>query len=120
MVVEDSGVGIPLEDQETIFEKFRQGNTMAGSRQSTLTREYAGTGLGLSIVRELSKLLGGDVALMSELGKGSKFTVSLPIVLREQPRPLAEVLARPLDLNNYRTGEHSLAASAANTSLSAG
>src|SRR5262249_33981834 len=51
IIVEDTGVGIPLEDQETIFEKFRQGNTTPGSRQSTLTREYAGTGLGLSIVR---------------------------------------------------------------------
>src|SRR5262249_9432208 len=48
LVVEDTGVGIPLEEQETIFEKFRQGNTKLG-RRSTLTREYAGTGLGLSI-----------------------------------------------------------------------
>jgi signal transduction histidine kinase len=105
LIVEDTGVGIPLEDQETIFEKFRQGNTAPGNGQSLLTREYAGTGLGLSIVRELSKLLGGDVALSSELGKGSRFTVSLPLVLKELPRPLAEVLARPLDLNEFRTGE---------------
>jgi len=97
LVVEDTGVGIPLEDQETIFEKFRQGNTMPGSRASPLTREYAGTGLGLSIVRELSKLLGGDVALASELGKGSRFTVWLPVVLKEVPRPLSEVLAQPFE-----------------------
>jgi len=97
LVVEDTGVGIPLEDQETIFEKFRQGNTMPGSRASPLTREYAGTGLGLSIVRELSKLLGGDVALTSELGKGSRFTVWLPAVLKEVPRPLSEVLAQPFE-----------------------
>lgn len=95
LVVEDTGVGIPLEDQETIFEKFRQGNTVKGERQSQLTREYAGTGLGLSIVKELSKLLGGEVALQSELGKGSRFTVTIPLVLREQPRPLAEVISRP-------------------------
>jgi signal transduction histidine kinase len=120
LIVEDTGVGIPLEDQETIFEKFRQGNTTPGSRQSTLTREYAGTGLGLSIVRELSKLLGGDVTLSSELGKGSKFTVFLPTVLREQPRPLSEVLARPLDAGNYRTGERVLAGTAADASLSSG
>jgi signal transduction histidine kinase len=119
LVVEDTGVGIPLEDQETIFEKFRQGNTTPGSRQSPLTREYAGTGLGLSIVRELSKLLGGDVTLASELGKGSRFTVTLPMVLKEQPRPLSEVLARPLDANQFRTGERSLA-SAAEPTLSAG
>jgi signal transduction histidine kinase len=120
LIVEDTGVGIPLEDQETIFEKFRQGNTTPGSRQSTLTREYAGTGLGLSIVRELSKLLGGDVTLSSELGKGSKFTIFLPSVLREQPRPLSEVLARPIDPGNYRTGERVLAGTAADASLSAG
>ncbi|MSR58325.1 MAG: HAMP domain-containing protein [Planctomycetaceae bacterium] len=94
--VEDTGVGIPLEDQESIFEKFRQGNRVRGAEPSTLTREYAGTGLGLSIVRELSKLLGGEVSLMSELGKGSRFTVVMPLVLKEQPRLLAEILARPL------------------------
>lgn len=93
LIVEDTGVGIPLEDQETIFEKFRQGNTVPGSRNSTLTREYAGTGLGLSIVKELSKLLGGEVTVRSELGKGSAFTVRVPLVLKEQPRPLTEVLA---------------------------
>lgn len=109
IVVEDTGVGIPLEDQETIFEKFRQGNTAPGSRQSPLTREYAGTGLGLSIVREISKLLGGDVTLSSELGKGSRFSVGLPLVLKEQPRPLSEVLARPLDIEQFRKGERSQA-----------
>jgi two-component system sensor histidine kinase BarA len=105
LVVEDTGVGIPLEDQETIFEKFRQGNTTPGSRQSPLTREYAGTGLGLSIVRELSKLLGGDVSLSSELGKGSRFIVCLPLVLKGQPRLLSEMLARPLDLGQFRKGD---------------
>jgi two-component system sensor histidine kinase BarA len=119
LVVEDTGVGIPLEDQETIFEKFRQGNTTPGVRQSTLTREYAGTGLGLSIVRELAKLLGGDVTLASELGRGSKFTVTLPVLLKEQPRLLSEVLARPLDLGQFRKGDRTLAASA-EASLSAG
>lgn len=97
LVVEDTGVGIPLEEQETIFEKFRQGNTARGAKQSTITRDHAGTGLGLSIVKEISKLLGGEVSLQSELGKGSRFSVTLPVVLREQPRPLAEVIARPVD-----------------------
>jgi signal transduction histidine kinase len=119
LIVEDTGVGIPLEDQETIFEKFRQGNTTPGSRPSTLTREFAGTGLGLSIVRELSKLLGGDVTLVSELGKGSRFTVTLPTALKEQPRPLAEVLARPVDASQFRTTDRALTG-AAEASLSAG
>lgn len=78
LLVEDTGIGIPLDEQETVFEKFRQGNTTPGKRNHT-TREYEGTGLGLSIVRELSHLLGGEVSLMSEFGKGSTFKVRLPI-----------------------------------------
>ena len=70
--VEDTGVGIPLDEQEKIFEKFRQ------SGRSTLTREHEGSGLGLSIVRELCVLLGGEIVLKSELGRGSTFTVRLP------------------------------------------
>lgn len=77
LVVEDTGVGIPLEDQEKVFEKFRQGRGIPG-QENMLTREFAGTGLGLSIVRELTRLLGGEVRLNSEFGKGSTFTVTLP------------------------------------------
>jgi signal transduction histidine kinase len=76
--VEDTGIGIPLHEQEHIFEKFRQGSTALEGRDH-VTREYEGTGLGLSIVRELSRLLGGDVSLQSEFGKGSLFVVRLPL-----------------------------------------
>jgi len=76
--VEDTGIGIPLQEQEHIFEKFRQGTSDPGGRDHT-KREYEGTGLGLSIVRELSRLLGGDVMLRSEFGKGSLFVVRLPL-----------------------------------------
>ncbi len=79
IVVQDTGIGIPLEEQETIFEKFRQGRSVPG-QADTMTREYGGTGLGLSIVMELSKLLGGVVFLESEFGKGSTFVVQVPIV----------------------------------------
>ena len=78
LTVTDSGVGIAPEEQDLIFEKFRQA-------ANPLTREQGGTGLGLSIVRELSKLLGGDVALHSELGRGSTFTVRVAARLADEP-----------------------------------
>ena len=80
LVVEDTGVVIPLEDQAMIFEKFRQGRSVPGQRDA-MTREYGGTGLGLSIVKELTRLLDGEISLESEFGKGSTFTVRLPIRL---------------------------------------
>jgi signal transduction histidine kinase len=76
--VSDTGVGIAPEEQDLIFEKFRQA-------ANPLTREQGGTGLGLSIVRELAKLLGGDVTLHSELGRGSTFTVRVSAKLPDEP-----------------------------------
>ena len=70
LTVADTGVGIAPAEQEVIFDKFRQAS-------NPLTREQGGTGLGLSIVRELAKLLGGDVSLQSDLGRGSTFTVTV-------------------------------------------
>ncbi len=77
LAVADTGVGISESEQSIIFEKFRQGtNVLAGG--TAMTREYSGSGLGLSIVRELCRLLGGEITVESELGKGSVFTVMLP------------------------------------------
>ena len=75
--VVDTGVGIAEEDRQIIFEKFRQA---AGSAQDqdTITRQYGGSGLGLSIVKELCRLLGGEIFVESRLGFGSTFVVILP------------------------------------------
>ena len=84
LAVEDTGVGIGEADRSRVFEKFRQGSSVLTSG-SAMTREFSGTGLGLSIVREICRLLGGDVTLESELGKGSTFTVILPWSLTDLP-----------------------------------
>ncbi len=81
----DTGVGIAPDEQTAIFEKFRQGGQVL-ARGDAITREYSGTGLGLSIVKELCKLLGGEIHLVSELGQGSTFTVQLPLSRSETPR----------------------------------
>src|SRR5207249_2056651 len=102
--VADTGVGIAEEDQVAIFEKFRQGKSVLTGGDA-MTREYSGTGLGLSIVKELCKLLGGEISLESELGKGSTFTVRLPWTRADQPKPEAALATGGEDLSNARRAE---------------
>ncbi len=104
IIVADTGIGIPLEDQALIFEKFRQGRSLPGQESNALTREYEGTGLGLSIVKEISRLLGGEVFLESEFGKGSTFTVRVPMELScplERPEEPAFDVRSPAPIGGF-------------------
>jgi two-component system sensor histidine kinase BarA len=99
--VADTGIGIAEEDRETIFEKFRQAG-QPGQGDGVLTREHQGTGLGLSIVRELTKLLGGDVHLESRPGQGSTFTIKIPLQLPGNRKFDVKVSDDRIDLTKAR------------------
>ena len=84
--VTDSGIGIPPEQQAELFTKFSQAD-------ASVTRRFGGTGLGLAISRDLVSLMGGDLSLESEPGRGTSVSLRLPLTLVGAPAFSATVLA---------------------------
>jgi signal transduction histidine kinase/CheY-like chemotaxis protein len=78
--ISDTGIGMSSDQLSRIFQAFTQA-------EASTTRKYGGTGLGLAITKRFCELMGGDVTVSSEMGKGSTFTVKLPIEVREAGRP---------------------------------
>jgi GAF domain-containing protein len=76
LAVADSGIGLTAEQQAKLFQDFTQADSLT-------SRRYGGTGLGLAISRKLARMMGGDVTVTSEPGKGSVFTVRLPVGLEK-------------------------------------
>jgi signal transduction histidine kinase len=79
LTVSDTGIGMKQEALQYIFDEFRQADMSS-------TRKYGGTGLGLAIVKKFIILMGGEIVVESEVGQGSKFTITLPMELK----PLVE------------------------------
>jgi signal transduction histidine kinase len=77
IAVRDTGIGIKNEDHERVFEDFRQAD-------NSPAREYGGAGLGLAICRRLANMMEGRVDLQSAVGRGSTFTLTLPVRLRRR------------------------------------
>jgi hypothetical protein len=85
--VSDTGIGMTPEQMGKVFQEFLQAD-------SSTTRDYGGTGLGLTLSRRLCRMMGGDITVASEVGKGSTFTIRLPAEVRDpttQPNGSADV-----------------------------
>ena len=92
--VQDTGIGIAPDQQDKIFDAFHQAD-------GTTSRRFGGTGLGLSITRDLTRLLGGSVAVSSAPNEGSVFTLVLPRGFQASPAPAEAPAAVPVQLPHY-------------------
>lgn len=97
--VSDTGIGIAKDQQALVFEAFQQAD-------GSISRRYGGTGLGLSISRDLASLLGGNIQVESEQGKGSTFTLTLPQDLSIEERD------KRVDAPVWETASYSIAPAA--------
>lgn len=95
--IQDTGIGIERENQKLVFEEFAQAN-------ENIEKKYGGTGLGLSICQKIISILGGTLSLDSIFGKGSTFTIQLPLLFDEsQPNSLNEVKSKTIKNTKKQT-----------------
>lgn len=100
-VVTDTGIGIPAEKQQTIFDPFMQADTSS-------SRLYEGTGLGLTIAKNLIELMGGVIRLKSKVDEGSMFSIAIPFDLPTEVSDMERVSSLPEGLKTMIIGKNPL------------
>jgi signal transduction histidine kinase len=96
-IVSDTGIGITPEQMSKLFQPFSQAD-------SSTTRKYGGTGLGLVVSRNFCRMMGGDISVISEAGKGSTFTCTLPAKTTAKPEAIEVLPAGPSDGQRSEAG----------------
>ncbi|NET32142.1 MAG: response regulator [Cyanothece sp. SIO1E1] len=98
LIVQDTGIGIPQEDQESIFDRFYQvgNNTPKVSSSLQYRGPGGGTGIGLAMTKELVELMGGSISVKSQLGRGSSFTIVLPLHQNAAVVPVKDLTQSPI------------------------